>query len=156
MPQYQLPLFPDGTTLITSELAFEKRDDVITYFYGSLPIFSHSEADVATFRMITSQFYINGYVKQMDIVRAFGVSKISVKRSVALYQSKGPRGFYEARKTRGAAVLTKPVLTQVQAQLDEGLDIKAIAQHLNLKRDTLAKAVKAGKLHKPSKKKMKT
>lgn len=153
MGQCQLPFFPEGSTLISRELSFEKRNNSVTYFYGSLPIFTHDEDDTTTFRMITSQFYVNGYVKQMDIVRAFGVTKISVKRSVALYRAKGTRGFYEPRKTRGAAVLTEPVLIQVQQLLDEGLDVKEIAEQLQLKRDTLAKAIKSGKLHKPIKKK---
>jgi hypothetical protein len=30
----------------------------------------------------------------MEIVRAFGVTKISVKRSVKLYREEGARGFY--------------------------------------------------------------
>jgi hypothetical protein len=44
--------------------------------------------------MITAQFYTNGYVKQMDIVRAFGVTPISVKRAVKRYQEQGVQGFY--------------------------------------------------------------
>ena len=79
MGQYQLPIFPEGSTLVTRDLFFERREGKISYFYGSLPIFSHDEDDVATFRMITSQFYVNGYVKQSEIVNAFGVTKISVK-----------------------------------------------------------------------------
>ena len=64
MPQLHLPLFPDGVTHITNELAFEKRDGRITYFNGHMPVFSHAESDVATFRMITSQFCQSGYAKQ--------------------------------------------------------------------------------------------
>ena len=61
MAQYQLPLFPEGSTQITADLCFQKQQGRITYFYGSLPIFSHDENDTLTFRMITSQFYVNGY-----------------------------------------------------------------------------------------------
>ncbi|WP_221900825.1 hypothetical protein [Bathymodiolus platifrons methanotrophic gill symbiont] len=78
MAQRQLPMFPEGSTEVTHDLAFEKRDGSVTYFYGSLPVFTHNENDAASFKMITAQFYINGYVKQMDIVRAFGVTPISV------------------------------------------------------------------------------
>lgn len=153
MGQYQLPIFPEGSTLVTRDLFFERREGKISYFYGSLPIFSHDEDDVATFRMITSQFYVNGYVKQSEIVNAFGVTKISVKRSVALYRTKGIKGFYQPRKTRGAAVLTNSVLTNIQDLIDKGLDIKEISKQLDLKYDTLSKAVKAGKLHLTTKKK---
>jgi hypothetical protein len=36
---------------------------------------------VASFHMITAQFCVNGDAKQADIVRAFGVTKISLKRA---------------------------------------------------------------------------
>ena len=153
MGQYQLPLFPAGNTIVTRDLSFEQREGKISYFYGLLPIFSHDKDDVATFRMITSQFYVNGYVKQSEIVNAFGVTKISVKRSVALYRIKGVKGFYEPRKTRGAVVLTPTVLTTIQDLIDKDIGIKEIAKQLNLKHDTLSKAVKAGKLHLSAKKK---
>jgi hypothetical protein len=70
-----------------------------------MTVFSHAESDINTFRMITSQFCVNGCVKQSDIIRAFGVTPISVKRSVKTYREKGPKGFYTPRVTRGAAVL---------------------------------------------------
>jgi len=76
MVQRQLPMFPEGSTLVTHDLAVEKRDGHVTYFYGTLPVFTHDENDDASFQMITAQFYTNDYVKQMDIVRAFRVTPI--------------------------------------------------------------------------------
>ena len=74
MPQLQLPIFPDGVTYITNQLAFKKEGGQVTYFNGIMPVFSHAESDIATFRMITSQFCATGHVKQSDIIRAFGVT----------------------------------------------------------------------------------
>ena len=34
MPQLQLPLFPEGVTHLTPELAFVKKDGRVTYFTG--------------------------------------------------------------------------------------------------------------------------
>jgi len=104
MPQLQLPMFPLGVTHITALLAFIKEDGNITYFNGSLPVFSHAEKDTQSFRMITAQFCVNGHTLQMEDVRAFGVTKIRVKRSVKLYREKGPGGFYKQNKRRGAAI----------------------------------------------------
>jgi transposase-like protein len=156
MPQMHLPFFPDGVEHITSELAFEKKDGQVTYFNGHMPVFIHAEDDIATFRMITAQFYLNGNVKQADICRAFGLPPISVKRAVKRYLEKGVAGFYEEPKRRGPAVLTAPVLKRAQALFDEGLETSAVAEQLGVKRDTLAKAVRAGRLHKPAKKKTST
>lgn len=156
MPQMHLPLFPDGVEHITAELAFEKRDGQVTYFNGHMPVFIHAEEDTATFRMITAQFCINGNAKQADISRAFGITLISVKRAVKRYRQRGPAGFYEEPRRRGPAVLTEPVLQQAQARLSEGVETSAVAEQLGVKRDTLAKAIRAGRLHQPAKKKTPT
>jgi transposase-like protein len=156
MPQMQLPLFPDGVEYITSELAFEKRNGQVTYFNGNMPVFIHAENDVPTFGMITAQFCINGNAKQADISRAFGITLISVKRAVKLYREKGVAGFYEKPKPRGPAVLTAVVLKEAQEQLDEGLEIAEVAERIGVKPNTLAKAIRAGRLHKPTKKKTST
>ena len=153
MVQRQLPMFPEGSTLVTHDLAVEKRDGRVTYFYGTLPVFTHDENDDASFRMITAQFYTNGYVKQMDIVRAFGVTPISVKRAVKCYKEQGIPGFYAEKNTRGPAVLTEEVLLTAQQLLSEGLEPCDVADQLNIKRDTFSKAIRAGRLHKNSKKK---
>lgn len=122
MPQMQLPIFPSGSTHITAVLAFAREGDQITYFNGSMPVFSHEINDLDSFKMITAQFYLNGNAKQAELARAFGVSKISIKRAVKLYQESGPKGFYAPRKTRGASVLTPAVLIQAQQLLDDEIE----------------------------------
>jgi transposase-like protein len=143
----QLPVFPEGVTHITPELAFKKEGGRVTYFNGSMPVFVHEETDVPTFRMITSQFCVNGNAKQSEVARAFGITLINVKRAVKLYREKGPSGFYAPRRTRGPAVLTPTVLQQVQQKLDEGASVAEVADEFNIKGNTLAKAVRAGRLH---------
>jgi transposase len=154
MPQRQLPLFPQGVTHITAELAFMKENGRVRYFNGHMPVFIHAEDDRPTFRMITSQFCVNGNAKQADIVRAFGVTTISVKRSVKRYREKGPAGFYAPRPTRGAAVLIEPVVAEIEEFLAEGWSEAQIAERLGLKRDTLRKAVCGGRIRVPAKKKI--
>ena len=78
MPQLHLPMFPAGVTHITDDLAFRKQDGKIFYFNAYMAVFNHDEKDLATFRMITSVFCESGYVRQSDIVRAFGVTPISM------------------------------------------------------------------------------
>ena len=152
MAQAQLPFFPDGTTDINANLAFEKRDDRVTYFHGHLAVFQHYVDDKKTFRLITSQLYVNGNATQAELCRAFGVTLISLKRSVKLYREKGAAGFYAPRVSRGPAVLTPPVIGKAQQLLDEGNTVNDVAKELGIKSDTLGKAVAAGKLHKSKKK----
>ena len=152
MPQIQLPLFPHGVTPVTDVLAFSKDNGRVTYFNGSMPVFSHEEDDIASFRMITAQFYVNGNATQAQIIRAFGVSKISLKRAVKRYRNEGPKGFYQPQKRRGPAVLTPAVLAEAQQLLDEGLEPSQVADRLGVKPDTFSKAIRAGRLHRAEKK----
>ena len=151
MPQMMLPIFPVGCTEIGSGLTFGKKDGRVTYFHGVLPVFTHDEDDIRSFRMVTSQFCVSGIVKQVEIVKAFGVPACSVKRAVKLYQEKGASGFFKARRPRGPAVLTPPVLAEAQEKLNESLSPSEVADQLGLKRNTLAKAIRAGRLHRPKK-----
>jgi transposase-like protein len=156
MPQLHLPMFPSGVTAITDVLAFGKQDGRVTYFSGQLPVFSHAEDDTASFRMITSQFYLQGCVQQSDIVRAFGVTPISVKRWVKVYKERGPRGFYAPRVTRGAAVLLDSVIAQAEERLADGESVAAVAAQLEVKLNTLQKAIRAGRVRTPVKKNFQT
>ena len=147
MPQMQLPFFPNGATAITNHLSFQKQDGTVVYFNGSLPVFQHHESDIASFRMITAQFVVSEHATQSEIVRAFKVPKITVKRAVKCFRELGPKGFYAPKNRRGPAVLTAPVIAKAQALLDNGKAPNAVADELEIKRDTFAKAIKAGRLH---------
>ncbi len=147
MAQMVLPIFPEGVTMITPVLGFEKRDGRVYYFHGTIPIFSHAEDDNQTFRMFVSQLVIDGNCKQMDIVRAFAVTPISMKRAVKLYREKGPSGFFEKRKTvRQPRVFKPKVLTKAQALLDQGKSRAEVAEELKIKPDTFYRAIRSGKL----------
>ena len=85
MPQAFLPMFSQGAVILNDIIAYEKKAGKIYYFMGQGIIFHHEETDIKSFRYITSQLIDNGNIKQMDIVRAFGVSKSSVKRYIKKY-----------------------------------------------------------------------
>lgn len=94
MPQILLPFFPEDMTYINSYIGFEKRNGIVFYFNGMMPVYQHPEADIESFRFFTSQIVVNGNATQAEIVKAFGVSSISVKRWVKKYRTQGARGFF--------------------------------------------------------------
>ena len=94
MPQLQLPIFPQGLTSITEDLAFQQEDGKVVYFHGLLPVFQHDEKDLKTCRMDTSQLAANKTVRQQDIVRAFGVPLATVKRYMKVHRQQGAEGFF--------------------------------------------------------------
>ena len=147
MPQLQLPIFPAGITEINSQIAVEKREGMVYYVYGHLPVFQHGEGDVRAFRMFTSQMIVNGTVKPKEIVRAFGVPMVTVKRYLKVMRERGSEGFY-VRQPRhsSASVLKGEVLERAQQLLDEGRSVPEVAGELKVLTNTLHKAIRAGRL----------
>ena len=96
--------------------------------------------------MFTAQLICQGACRQVDIVRAFGVSKQSVIRSINKYRAGGVKAFYTPRATRGATVMTPEVTAQAQQLLGAGWSRREVAEHLGLKLDTLRKAFQQGRL----------
>jgi len=62
MPQNNLPFFPEDITLINNQVGFQKRNNIVYYFNGSMPIYQQQECDIRSFRLYTSQLIINGNV----------------------------------------------------------------------------------------------
>ena len=156
MPQIQLPLFPPELIKINKKVSFQKREGQIYYFHYLMPLFSHEEGDLESFRLITSQLVVNGSVKEIEISRAFGVSYISVKRNVKRLKEEGISGFFHKRKGRSAHILTAEVIEKAQNLLDRGHPAAEVARRLDLKANTIRKAIQVGRLKKKERIRKKT
>jgi transposase len=97
--------------------------------------------------MFTAQLVCQGMCKQVDIVRAFGVSKNSVKRAVKKFRENGPDGFFAPRKTRSGNVITDTAKVRAQELLNLGWSRREVAENLGIKYDTLRKAISQGRLN---------
>jgi transposase-like protein len=151
-PQTFIPIFAAGTVRINADLAYQKEDGQVFYFNGhKMPVFSHAENDVQSFRMIVSQFCVSGNAKQAEIIRTFGIPGITMKRSVKIFRERGPAGFFsKVQPKRKPRVLTPEVIKEVQKLLDEGATPKIVAEKLGLKQNTIEQAIRAGRLKKKS------
>jgi len=147
MPQQILPLIPRGATEINGLVSVWLDEERWTYFIGTYPIYSHNKTDQRMFRMITSQMIDSGACRQADVIRTFGVSKSSVIRSVNKLRKGGAEAFFVRRRgRRGGKVLSREVLVKAQGLLDQGYTRSDVAQELNVKYDTLRKAINDGRL----------
>jgi transposase len=126
------------------------QDGQWTYFCGVQPVFEHPEDDRQSFRMFTAQLCCQGACTQAQIIRAFGVSKNSVLRSVAKYREEGIDGFYGPRRGRGASVMTAEVTIQAEKLLALGHSRNEVAKELDVKCDTLRKAINQGRVRESS------
>ncbi|HEY5715044.1 MAG TPA: hypothetical protein VIS54_01405, partial [Psychromonas sp.] len=96
---------------------------------------------------MTSQLIVSGGCRQVEIIKAFGVSKNSVLRAVAKYRDRGSEAFFTPKQTRqGGTVLTLEVLEQAQQLLDQGRSRRETAEALAVNYDTLRKAINDGRL----------
>lgn len=142
----QLPLIPDGSTEVNNTLFVHRQNDTCYYFFWNEPIFSHSINDHKSFRMITASLVALGRCKQVEVVKAFNVSRNSVSRSVLKYRRHGPEAFFKIRKGHGGTVLTDEVKAKAQELLNLGKSKGEVAEELGIKLETLRKAISQGRL----------
>ena len=147
--QALLPLIPGGATRINDRISVVRENQEWTYFCGTDPVFRHPEKDRRSFRMFTAQLFCQGACRQTDIIRTFGVSTNSVKRSVKKYREEGIAGFYRPSKARGPTVITEQIVVQAQELLNQGHARREVADQLGVRYDTLRKAINQGRLHEP-------
>ena len=100
MAQLQLPIFQEGVTLVTPDLAYSMEGGQVVYHHGMLPVFTRGQDDLASFKMIVSQFYVSGAAKQVDLVKAFGINPLALKRWVKKYRTEGPGTFFVEKRGR--------------------------------------------------------
>jgi transposase len=150
IPQALLPLIGDGATRISDIISVVRDNGHWTYFCGVQPVFQHAEDEHRCFQMFTAQLICQGACRHVDIVRAFGVSKSSVIRSVNTYRAGGVNAFYTPRATRGATVMAPDVTVQAQELLAAGWSRREVAKRLGIKLDTLRKAIQQRRLTVPS------
>jgi transposase-like protein len=92
---------------------------------------------------------LNGTVREADIVRTFGVPRITVRRSVRKLQQQGVGSFFVDRRRGSARVVKGELREQARQLLEQGVGVPEIAQRLQVKANTLHKAIRQGRLRQP-------
>ncbi len=148
MTQLMLPFISPGVTNINHLVSVWESEGRWTYFFGIHPIYTHKSDDQRMFRLTIANLIESGACRQIEIISAFGISKISVIRAQRKLRKYGPEEFFiERRGSRtGGTILTPEVLERAQNLLDTGLSRKEVAEELQVKYDTLRKAICDGRL----------
>ena len=124
----------------------------MVYFNGHLPVFTYAAEDLGAFRLYSSQLIVNGTASQRQIVEAFGVPRVTVKRCVKRLREQGAGVFFKAAERQGGSKLTPERLVQAQGLLDQGRSVPVISQELGGHKSTLHKAIDDGRLKQSVKK----
>ena len=147
--QLSLPIFHRSVRLITPSLGFFEQDGIVTYLHYGAPIYSHVSSDLRSFRFITAKFADQGLCKGTEIVRAFGVSIDSVRRSLRKLRSEGEVGFFGPDSRHGHShKLVGENLVLAQKHLDTGHSNSSVARELGITEGAVRYAIKVGKLKK--------
>src|SRR6058998_186861 len=117
MAQIQLPVFPAGSKDINADLAFECRNNQVTYFNGHLPVYTHAADDLPGFRFFTTQLIVNGVATLGEIARAFGISGTTIKRCVKKFRQGGATAMFAPPARRTGTKLDAARLAQAQQLL---------------------------------------
>lgn len=150
MAQLTLPLIPPGVTTITGAVSVFRDDHRWTYFLGYTPVYYHRANDQVMFRLVTSQMIDAGLCRHVDIITTFGVSKSSVNRWLKTLREGGPEAFFQKRRgRRGGTVLTPETLQEARRLLNTGHTRRETAELLDVRLDTLRKAIHDGRLDEP-------
>jgi len=138
-----LPLIPHGASKITEKLSVICENGQWSYMYCGLPICSHHDSDRRYFRLISSSLVLNGVCRNVDIQKAFNVSKSSVIRSCKKFAAKGSDAFFKEKRgvRRKGKVLTEEKIGCAEELLSAGFNRREVADKLGIKYDTLNKAV---------------
>jgi biotin operon repressor len=145
--QLILPAIPYGATQISALISVWRETHQWTYFLGTYPVYSHRADDQRMFRLVSSQLIDSGACCHKEIIETFGVSKSSVNRALKKLRTQGAEAFFKCREgRRGGSVLTRPILDQAQGLLDQGYSRRDLVDELEVKYDTLRKAINDGRL----------
>ena len=127
-------------------MACRTEGDQVIYYNGHLPVFTHAQNDLASFRLFTSQLIVQGSATQGHIAKAFGVPLVAIKRATKLYRERGSAGFFVPKARREGSKLNAQRLEQARALLVQGQPLPVVSRQTGVLTDTLRKAVAAGRL----------
>ena len=142
-----LPFIPVGATKINDILTLVRDGEECSYYLGLWPVYKHKANDDKHFRLISAQLIESGTCRQCEIVKAFAVSRKKLNRAVKQLKERGIASFFSKHSGRkGGTILTPYKLQQAQQLLDHGESRCEVSSKLNVKPDTLRKAINDGRL----------
>lgn len=147
--QLVLPIFPEGSNLISFNCGYVKKDNTVTYFVSGLPVWNHEETDHRYFKLVICSLLEQKLCTQSEIVSAFSVTTNFVYNTYKRFKQKGPEAFYGAELRHGKAhKLVGVTIDKMQKLIDLGESNYAIAKKFKVSEGSIRYALKIGKLKK--------
>jgi predicted transcriptional regulator len=147
--QMQLPIFPQTTKLINSNVGLFERDDFIYYLHNGSPIYCHEKNDLNSYRFIIANLVVTGLCSPIDLARALGVSNRNMQRYAKTLREKGTDWFFNKEEKRGDAhKLTDEMLSEAQKLISKFYSVVDVARLLGVTEGALRYHIKKGTIKK--------
>jgi biotin operon repressor len=147
--QMQLPIFPQTTKLINSNVGFFERDDFVYYLHNGSPIYCHEKNDLNSYRYIIANLVVTGLCSPIDLSRALGVSNRNMQRYAKTLRENGTDWFFKKEEKRGDAYkLTDDMLAEAQKMISEFYSVVDVARLLGVTEGALRYHIKKGTIKK--------
>ena len=145
----QLPIFPQTTKLINSNVGLFERDDFIYYLHNGSPIYCHEKNDLNSYRFIIANLVVTGLCSPIDLSRALGVSNRNMQRYAKTLREKGTDWFFNKEEKRGDAhKLTDEMLSEAQKLISKFYSVVDVARLLGVTEGALRYHIKKGTIKK--------
>jgi hypothetical protein len=126
--QKLLPLFSPDVTRINELVGFVRRNGTVCYFNYQMPIYHHSEDDIASFKVFLCQLILIGNATPSQIKRTFRLANRELNHWLKQYSQEGPAGFY-----RKAGQIKKTEVKDVHSLLTHASKLMKSIVHLSSK-----------------------
>ncbi len=157
--QHRIPLLPDDAEFISPHLALARHDQQLIFLNASGPIFTcHKDDEHARrFAAVMLSEPSLGLATTSEVAKALGRHRSRVHDYRQRYRDGGAEELEVKRRgPRGASKLKGEQLTRAQRHLDEGCSNRQVARALGLNEGTIRKAIREGRLSRPSPRSMPT
>ncbi len=145
----QLPIFPQTTKLINSNVGLFERDDFVYYLHNGSPIYCHQKNDLNSYRFIIANLVVTGLCSPIDLARALGVSNRNMQRYAKTLREKGTDWFFNKEEKRGDAhKLTDEMLSEAQKLISKFYSVVDVARLLGVTEGALRYHIKKGTIKK--------
>jgi predicted transcriptional regulator len=147
--QMQLPIFPQSTKLINSNVGFFEKDDIIYYLHNGSPIYCHDKNNLNSYRYITANLVVTKLCTPAEVAKALGVSNRNIQRYSKALREKGTDWFFSREEKRGDAhKLTKEMLSEAQKLIDKFYSVVDVGRLLGVTEGALRYHIKKGNIKK--------
>ncbi|MCX6277330.1 MAG: hypothetical protein NT004_04435 [Bacteroidetes bacterium] len=147
--QMQLPIFPQTTKLINSNVGLFERDDFVYYLHNGSPIYCHEKNDLNSYRYIIANLVVTGLCSPIDLARDLGVSNRNMQRYAKTLREKGTDWFFNKEEKRGDAhKLTDEMLGEAQKLISKFYSVCDVAKLLGVTEGAIRYHIKKGAIKK--------